>query len=139
MCLAATGISATWRRRCSLAALAVGGLDLAFRQVLVEGVVQPVKAMTVEDDLGIRDPGALGDGVDVPVDLQGKAVDDVAHTYRSGAVGCVMAGIEAIAPWSHASRIARSRDAAGDLMPLITPSLPLATQEPTPGGDQDCG
>ena len=40
-------------------------LDLSLFLVLVEGVVQPREAVTVEDDLGVCDPGGLGAPVDV--------------------------------------------------------------------------
>jgi hypothetical protein len=63
--------------------------------VFAERIVQPMKALLAEDDLGVRDPGGLGARVDVPVHVQGKAVDDVAHADRTGAAGCIVAGVDA--------------------------------------------
>jgi hypothetical protein len=71
------------------------GLDLALGQVLVEGVAQPAQAVAIDDHLRVRDPAALGVRVDVPVRVEGKAVDDVVDADRPGATGCVVTGVEA--------------------------------------------
>ena len=71
------------------------GLDLALFLVFAEGVVQTGKALTVEDDLGVRDPGGPGERVNVPVDVQGKAIDDVTSADRASATRGVVTGIDA--------------------------------------------
>ena len=71
------------------------GLDLALGQVLVEGVAQPAQAVAIDDHLRVGDPRALGVRVDVPVGVEGKAVDDVVDADRPGTTGRVVTGVEA--------------------------------------------
>jgi hypothetical protein len=71
------------------------GLDLPLLLVLGDGVVQPREVVRVEDDLGVRYPGGQGARVNVPVHVQGKAVDHVPHADRTGAAGRIVTGVNA--------------------------------------------
>lgn len=110
--------------------------------MLAERIVQTTKALLVEDDLCVRDPGGLGARVYVPVHVQGKAVDDVANTDRTGAAGCIVTGVDAPGNQVRPGQMCR----VGVMVELIvrdddeevdvTPVVRVSAAE---GSDESCG
>jgi hypothetical protein len=62
--------------------------------MLVERFGESAQALPVKDDRCVRDPCGLGPGVYVPVDRQGKAVDDVMGAHRPSPARHVVTSVQ---------------------------------------------